>query len=100
MSETAAHLGEPVIPLAPVRQWVLSLPIWLLVLLAAQPGLVTSARQAVLHVISRHLRDFAQLPVDEGHGGALTLIQRFGSAGNIYSPHARDLGGTAGTTAL
>ncbi len=36
MSQTAAHLVEHVIPRVPVRQWVLSLPIPLRLLLAAQ----------------------------------------------------------------
>ena len=41
MSQTAAHLVDHVMPHVPVRQWVLSLPIPLRVLLAAQPELVT-----------------------------------------------------------
>jgi len=41
MSQTAAHLVDHVIPHVPVRQWVLSLPIQLRLLLAAQPELVT-----------------------------------------------------------
>jgi hypothetical protein len=39
----------------PVRQWVLSLPIPLRVLLAAQPELVTPVLQVVQRVIARHL---------------------------------------------
>lgn len=34
-------------------------------------------------MITRHLLDAAELPADEGQGGAVTLIQRFGSAGNL-----------------
>ena len=41
MAQTAAHLVDHVIPHVPVRQWVLSLPIPLRLLLAAQPKLVT-----------------------------------------------------------
>jgi hypothetical protein len=44
MSQTAAHLVDRLIPHVPVRQWVLSLPIPLRVLLAAQPELVTRVR--------------------------------------------------------
>ena len=40
-AQTAAHLVDHVIPHVPVRQWVLSLPIPLRLLLAAQPKLVT-----------------------------------------------------------
>ena len=45
MSQTAAHLVDHVIPHVPVRQWVLSLPIPLRLLLAAQPELVTPVLQ-------------------------------------------------------
>ncbi len=83
MSQTAAHLVDHVIPHVPVRQWVLSLPIPLRVLLAAQPQLVTPVLQVVQRVITRHLLDAAKLPADEGQSGAVTLIQRFGSAGNL-----------------
>jgi hypothetical protein len=83
MSQTAAHLVDHVIPNVPVRQWVLSLPIPLRVLLAAQPELVTPVLQVVQRVLTRHLLDGAQLEADEGQGGAVTLIQRFGSAANF-----------------
>ena len=83
MSQTAAHLVDHVIPHVPVRQWVLSLPIPLRVLLAAQPELVTPVLQVVQRVVTGHLLDAAQLEAGEGHGGAVTLIQRFGSAANL-----------------
>jgi hypothetical protein len=83
MSQTAAHLVDRVIPHVPVRQWVLSLPIPLRVLLAAQPELVTPVLQVVQRLVTRHLLDAAGLKADEGQGGAVTLIQRFGSALNL-----------------
>ena len=52
MSQTAAHLVDHVIPHVPVRQRVLSLPIPLRVLLAAQPQLVTPVLQVVQRVIA------------------------------------------------
>jgi hypothetical protein len=55
MAQTAAHLVNYVIPHVPVRQWVLSLPIPLRLLLAAQPQLVTPVLQAVHRVITRFL---------------------------------------------
>ena len=67
----------------PVRQWVLSLPIPLRLLLAAQPELVTPVLQVVQRVVTRHLLDTASLRAGVGHGGAVTLIQRFGSAANL-----------------
>ena len=83
MSQTAAHLVDHVIPYVPVRQWVLSLPIPLRVLLAAQPELVTPVLQVVQRVVERHLLGHTGLKSDEGQGGAVTLIQRFGSAANL-----------------
>lgn len=51
--------------------------------MAAQPELVTPVLQVVQRVITRHLLDDAGLSGDEGQGGAVTLIQRFGSAANL-----------------
>jgi hypothetical protein len=82
-SQTAAHMVDQVIPHLPVRQWVLSLPIPLRVLLAAQPELVAPVLQVVQRVITRHLLAGAQIEADEGHGGAVTLIQRLGSAASL-----------------
>jgi hypothetical protein len=83
MAQTAAHLIDRVIPHVPVRQWVLSLPIPLRLLLAAQPKLVTPVLQVVHRVITRHLLSQARLKPDEAPSGAVTLIQRFGSAANL-----------------
>jgi hypothetical protein len=82
MAQTAAHLVDHVIPLVPVRQWALSLPIPLRLLLAAQPKLVTPVLQVVHRVITRHLLGQAGLKAEEADSGAVTLIQRFGSAAN------------------
>jgi Transposase zinc-binding domain len=79
MSETAAHLVDHVIPQVPVRQWVLSLPIPLRLLLAAQPELMTPVLQVVQRVLSRHLLEQAGLKAGEGDCGSVTLIQRFSS---------------------
>jgi hypothetical protein len=67
----------------PVRQWVLSLPIPLRLLLAARPLLVTPVLQVVHRLITRHLLGQAGLKADEANSGALTLIHRFGSAANL-----------------
>ena len=83
MSQTAAHLVDHVIPRVPVRQWVLSLPIPLRLLLAAQPKLVTPVLQVVHRVITRFLLKQAGVKTDEADSGAVTLIQRFGSAANL-----------------
>jgi hypothetical protein len=66
-----------------VRQWVLSLPIPLHLLLAAQPKLVTPVLQVVHRVITRFLLKQAGVKADDAQSGAVTLIQRFGSAANL-----------------
>ncbi len=83
MSQTAVDLVDHVIPHVPVRQWVLSLPIPLRLLLAAQHKLVTPVLQVVQRIVTRHLLGQAGLKADEAHGGAVSLIQRFGSAANL-----------------
>jgi hypothetical protein len=62
---------------------VLSLPIPLRLLLAAQPELVTPVLQVVQRVVTRHLLGQAGLKAEEADSGAVTLIQRFGSAANL-----------------
>ena len=87
MAQTAAHRVDHAIPHVPVLQWVLiwvmRLPIPLRLLLAAQPKLVTPVFQVVHRVITRHLRGQAGLKPDQADSGAVTLIQRFGSAANL-----------------
>jgi hypothetical protein len=83
MAQTAAHLVDHVIPHVPVRQWVLSLPMPLRLLLAAQPKLVTPVLQVVHRVVTRFLLKQAGAKTDEADSGAVTLIQRFGSAANL-----------------
>ena len=79
MSEMAAHLVDHVIPEVPVRQWVLSLPIPIHLLLAAQPELMTPVLQVVQRVLTRDLLEQAGIKTGEGDCGSVTLIQRFSS---------------------
>jgi Transposase zinc-binding domain len=76
MAETAAHLGDCVIPPVPVRQWVLSLPIPLRLLLAAQPQLLAPLLQAIHRVIAGFLVKRAGFKLSRADTGAVTLIQR------------------------
>src|SRR5215470_14542860 len=70
-------------PPVPVRQWVLSLPIPLRLLLAAQPQLLAPLLQAIHRVIAGFLVKRAGFKLSRAHTGAVTLIQRFGSAANL-----------------
>ena len=60
MSDTAAHLGDHVIPQVPMRQGVLSLPMPLRYLLAWQPELVAEVSGLFVESVFRHLRRVAK----------------------------------------
>ena len=83
MAETAALLVDNVLPRQPVRQWVLSLPFSLRYLLATRPEVVTQVLGIVYRAISGHLIRKAGLTRASAATGAVTLIQRFGSALNL-----------------
>jgi len=93
MSQTATHLEDHAIAERAGVAMGAAAPIPLRVLLAAQPELVTPVLQVVQRVVARHLLDSVQLKADEGHGSAVTLIQRFGSAANLmeYPPLCKSL---------
>ena len=93
MARTAAHKegdGAPPPhpcrsrhPHVPVRQWVLSLPIPLRLLLAAQPQLLSPVLQIVHRTLTRFMLEQAGLKASQADSGAVTLMQRFGSAANL-----------------
>ena len=80
MAETAALLADEALPERPLRQWVISLPCALRFLLATNPGALSRVLGVVYRTISGHLIDKAGLTRRTGHTGAVTLVQRFGSA--------------------
>jgi ribosomal protein S27E len=87
MIESAAHLVDHVFPEEPVRQWVLTFPIPLRFLLAAHPQVLSQVLAVVQRGISTCLIHRAGFTVASGaRTGAVTLIQRFGSALNL-NPH-------------
>ena len=84
MTDLAAHLVDHVIPFVPVRQLVLSLPPRVRYLLAYDH----SRCSAVLRIFARAVRAFyraraLRAGIAAGHTGAVTFIQRFGSAANL-----------------
>ena len=84
MTERAAHLIDHVLPRAPVRQWVLSLPFELRYRLAWDHELC----RAALAVYTRALLGFHRkraraLGYRDGRTGTVTVIQRFGGALNL-----------------
>ncbi|MBM3345479.1 MAG: transposase [Betaproteobacteria bacterium] len=83
MARSAAILVDEVIPRVPVGQWMLSFPIGLRILFAARPELLTPVLRIVHRVIAGFLLRQAGLERATADTGALTLIQRFGSAANL-----------------
>jgi hypothetical protein len=84
MQGTATHLVDRVLPRVPMRQWVLSLPRWARFLLARDPKLITRTLQLALRAIFTRQRLRArQLGVRDARTGAVTFVQRFGSALNL-----------------
>ena len=72
-----------VLPARPLRQWVLSLPYALRFLLATKPAALTQVLGEVYRTISGFLLHRAGLTRATGATGAVTLVQRFGSALNL-----------------
>ncbi len=83
MAQSAAHRVDQVVPRVPVRQWVLSFPIPLRILFAAHPELLAPVLRIIHRVIARFLLKQAGLKRCSADTGAVTLIQRFGSAANL-----------------
>ena len=67
----------------PVRQWVLSFPIPLRSLFAVHPELITHVLRILHRAINSHLIKQAGIERKHANTGAITLIQRFGSAANL-----------------
>jgi ribosomal protein S27E len=83
MAETAALLVDEVFPEQPVRQWVLSVPYPLRFLFASRPDIMGAVLGIVYRVIATHLIRKAGFSAKRARTGAVTLIQRFGSALNL-----------------
>ena len=83
MAESAALLVDEVFPEQPVRQWVLSFPYPLRFLFASRPAIMGQVLGIVYRVIAGHLIQKAGFTRKAARTGAVTLIQRFGSALNL-----------------
>ena len=83
MAETAALLSNEVFPDVPLRQWVISFSFPLRYLFAAHPQAMGKVLSIVYRAISTHMIHKAGYQIKDGATGAVTLIQRFGSALNL-----------------
>ena len=88
MAEGAALLVDEVLPREPLRQSVLSVPFALRYLFATAPAVRGQVLGIVTRAIANHLIKSADMTCATAQTGAVTLIQRFGSALdlNIHFP--------------
>jgi len=93
MADTAAHLVDRVLPEVPVRQWVLSLPFPLRYRMAYDAALTREILNLFLRTLFASLRRRARKRwgVRSGQSGAVTFVQRFGSAAANLNPHFHTL---------
>jgi ribosomal protein S27E len=83
MADSAALLVDEILPHQPMRQWVLSFPFALRLLFASNPRVMTGALATVYRAIATHLTRKAGFTKPMAQTGAVTLVQRFGSALNL-----------------
>jgi len=83
MTDSATLLVDEILPHQPMRQWVLSVPFPLRFLFARNPRIMTRALAIVYRAIATHLTRKAGFTKPTAQTGAVTLIQRFGSALNL-----------------
>jgi hypothetical protein len=81
MSEAAASLVDEVIPLVPVRQFVVTFPPPLRLWLARSTALATTVCSKVIAALTKHLQ--RESDTTDGRAGFIVFMQRFGSAGNL-----------------
>ena len=83
MTESAALLVDEILPHQPMRQWVLSVPFPLRLLLASQPAVMGRVLGIVYRAIATNLTRKAGYTKATAKTGAVTLIQCFGGALNL-----------------
>jgi len=87
MADSASHLVDRVLPVAPYRQWVLTLPIPARLQLLREPALVSAVLRILLRRIFAWQRRIARgMGIKDGRCAAVTFIQRGGGALNV-NPH-------------
>mgnify|MGYP001607235724 FL=1 len=78
MADSAANLVDNVIPVVPIRQWVLSFPFNLRYLFSYHKKALSQALAITTRCIGRHyLNQAKELGLKNAEMGAVTLIQRF-----------------------
>jgi hypothetical protein len=86
MADVSTHLFDFVLPKAPVRQWVLSVPRPVRYLLARDASLLSAVIRIFISEVFRDLRRRSPIrPASRLLCGGVTAVQRFGGALN-HSP--------------
>ncbi len=83
MAESAGLLVDEILPHEPIRQWVLSFPFQLRFLFANYPQIMGKVLGIVYRTLATHITHKAGFNKKTSQTGAVTLIQRFGSALNL-----------------
>jgi len=84
MADTSKHLVEEVLPNAPIRQWVLSMPYAHRFILSSDQKLLSTTLQVFHRAITTHyLKKAKTKKLTLPKTGAVTVIQRFGGALNL-----------------
>ena len=83
MAESAALLVDDILPYEPIRQWVLSFPFQLRFLFASYPQIMGKVLGIVYRTLATHITKKVGYNKQTAKTGAVTLIQRFGSALNL-----------------
>ena len=88
MADIAAHLVDHVLPVAPYRQWTLSLPHDIRLLVIRNPDLLSKVLQLFLRAVFAYQRRRArQDGIADPMPGAVTMLQFWGSVLQL-TPHA------------
>jgi hypothetical protein len=81
MAEAAIHLIDELLPLVPVRQFVITFPVQLRLWMARSKLLCAKVCEKVCAELTAHLQQAAG--IEDGLSGLVVFIQRFGSAANL-----------------
>jgi hypothetical protein len=88
MADTAAHLVDHVLPVAPYRLWTLSLPRSIRVRVVREPALLTKVLSIFLRTVFAYQRRRARaLGIANPQTGAVSFVQLWGSVLQL-TPHA------------
>ncbi|MEO7035641.1 MAG: transposase zinc-binding domain-containing protein, partial [Polyangiaceae bacterium] len=84
MCGTAAHLTDRVLPSVALRQWVLSVPFELRLLLAKNPHALSAVGRLFVREVFHWQRERARMVgVPRSRSGAICFVQRFGGSLNL-----------------